>query len=114
MQVTVKPQSDALMDTPAMLLSGKGLPTESYDINNIPSDDEEYWVRLVPKDTEAGYQQIVLVFSEGGSLYQMFMRDSFDQTTQLTFTNSVENKILATDAFVFETPEGVDVVGAPL
>ncbi len=109
-QVTVKSQSEALLDTPATLLSGEVSPAEKYEISNLPSDDKFSRVQLTPKDEEAGFQTVMLVFDEA-TLYQMIMKDNFDQTTQLTFSNVVENSALVKDAFAFTPPDGVDVVG---
>lgn len=109
-QVTVKAQSEALLDTPATLLSGEVVPAEKYEISDLPSEDVFSRVQLTPKDEEAGFQTVMLVFGEKG-LYQMIMRDNFDQTTQLTFSDIVENNPLVKGAFLFTPPEGVDVVG---
>lgn len=109
-QVTVKSQKEALTSTPATLLSGEILPTEKYFVSDIASDDGLSWVRLVPKDIESNFQTVSLAF-EGNELRQMLMKDSFDQLTQLVFSEGQENVTLAAKEFVFIPPEGVDVVG---
>jgi outer membrane lipoprotein carrier protein len=109
-QVTVKSQNEALADTPASLLAGDVLPEEQYHIETIPSDDGLFWVTLIPKQVDTGFQVITLAFDED-SLRQMIMRDSFDQRTRLTFSQVKENAQLPADVFDFTPPEGVDVVG---
>ncbi|WP_297807679.1 outer membrane lipoprotein chaperone LolA [uncultured Methylophaga sp.] len=109
-QVTVKPQQQALAETPASLLSGQSVPADQYHIQNLPSDDGLTWVELSPKDSEASFQAVTLAF-DGDALSQMIMRDSFDQRTRLTFTQVEENPEFARDTFSFTPPEGVDVVG---
>jgi outer membrane lipoprotein carrier protein len=109
-QVTVKSQQEALTSTPATLLSGEVLPSEKYYVSNIASDDGLSWVKLVPKDAESNFQTVSLAF-DGNELRQMLMKDSFDQLTQLIFSDGQENVSLATKEFVFIPPEGVDVVG---
>lgn len=109
-QVTVKPQQQALAETPASLLSGQSVPADQYHIQNLPSDDGLTWVELSPKDSEASFQAVTLAF-DGNALSQMIMRDSFDQRTRLTFTQVEENPDFARDTFSFTPPEGVDVVG---
>ncbi len=109
-QVTVKSQSEALLDSPATLLSGEAAPADKYTITEVPSEDGFSNVQLSPKDEEAGFQTVMLVFGENG-LHQMIMKDNFDQTTKITFSDVVENSELVKDAFVFTPPEGVDVVG---
>ena len=109
-QVTVKSQLEALADTPATLLSGETMPQDNYLLADIPSEDGLSWVELIPKDVESNFQTITLAFDKQG-LQQMIMKDSFDQRTRLTFSQTAENPELPTDAFVFIPPQGVDVVG---
>ncbi|RLA01210.1 MAG: outer membrane lipoprotein carrier protein LolA [Gammaproteobacteria bacterium] len=109
-QVTVKSQLEALVDTPATLLSGESMPEDKYILTDIPSEDGLLWVELVPKDVESNFQTVTLAFDQHG-LRQMIMRDSFDQRTRLVFSQQEENTVLADDEFVFIPPEGIDVVG---
>ena len=109
-QVTVQSQLEVLADTPATLLSGETRPEDKYLLTDIPSEDGLLWVELVPKDVESNFQTVTLAFDQFG-LQQMIMKDSFDQRTRLVFTQVQENVELASDAFVFTPPEGVDVVG---
>jgi outer membrane lipoprotein carrier protein len=109
-QVTVKSQLEALVDTPATLLSGESMPEDKYVLTDMPSDDGLLWVELIPKDVESNFQTVALAFDQQG-LRQMIMRDSFDQRTRLVFSQQVENPVLADDEFVFIPPEGIDVVG---
>ena len=109
-QVTVQSQLEALADTPATLLSGETLPADIYLLTDIPSVDGLFWVELIPKDVESNFQTITLAFDQYG-LQQMIMKDSFDQKTRLSFSQTAENPELPADAFVFIPPKGVDVVG---
>jgi outer membrane lipoprotein carrier protein len=109
-QVTVKSQQEALSDTPASLLSGETLPEDKYSLIELDNNDGLYWIQLIPKDEESNYQTVTLAFNDKG-LYQMLMKDSFEQRTRLVFTQTQENHELSEDEFVFTPPEGVDVVG---
>ncbi len=109
-QVTVKSQREALTSTPAALLSGDISPSQKYYVTNLESDDGLSWVKLVPKDNESNFQLVTLAF-EGNILKQMIMRDSFDQVTQLIFSDNNENITLSNGTFDFTPPQGVDVVG---
>lgn len=109
-QVTVKAQNEALEDTPATLLSGKALPEDSYNIRNLTSNDGLTWVELTPKQSGSNFQSVMLAFNED-KLQQMIMRDSFDQSTRLMFSQVKINPIFEKDTFEFSAPEGVDVVG---
>ena len=109
-QVTVQSQLEALADTPATLLSGNTKPEDKYSLTDMPSDDGLSWVMLFPKEADSNYQTVTLAFDDLG-LNQMIMKDSFDQKTRIVFSQTVENKPLDKDVFVFTPPTGVDVVG---
>ena len=109
-QVTVQSQLEALADTPATLLSGNTKPEDKYSLTDMPSEDGLSWVMLFPKEADSNYQTVTLAFDELG-LNQMIMKDSFDQKTRIVFSQTVENKPLDKDVFVFTPPTGVDVVG---
>jgi outer membrane lipoprotein carrier protein len=109
-QITVKLQDEALAETPAGLLSGNTLPEAQYDIQELESEDDLQWVRLVPKADDNNYQTVALAFDEKG-IREMLMVDSFDQRTRLVFKNLQINPDLPASRFEFKAPPGVDVVG---
>lgn len=109
-QITVKLQDEALAETPAGLLSGNTLPEAEYDIQELESEDELQWVRLVPKEADNNYQTVALAFDANG-IREMLMVDSFDQRTRLVFNNLQINPTLPASRFEFNAPPGVDVVG---
>ena len=101
---------EQVTDTPATLLSGEMLPQEKYQVIDLTTDDGLEWVELIPKDLESNFQSVRFAFDKQ-SLRQMIMRDSFDQTTRLIFSDVSENIVLDSKTFLFVAPEGVDVVG---
>lgn len=109
-QVIVKSQNLALGNTPALLLSGKSLPKESYQINNLPAHNNLIWIELLPRDKKVTFDRLLLGF-DNDSLRQMELHDSFGQTTRLSFSNIKINLSLDPSLFIFFPPEGVDVVG---
>ena len=109
-QITVKLQDEALAETPAGLLSGNTLPEAQYNIQELESEDDLQWVRLVPKADDNNYQTLALAFDEKG-IREMLMVDSFDQRTRLVFKNLQINPDLPASRFEFKAPPGVDVVG---
>lgn len=109
-QVTVKKQSLALGDTPALLLSGERLPKENFQITNLTSRNHLAWVELLPRDEGATFERLVLGF-DNNHLRQMELHDSFGKTTRLAFSEVKLNLSLDPSLFVFTPPEGVDVIG---
>ncbi len=109
-QITVKRQGEALGTTPAMLLSGSEPVEDNFDIEELGEHEGFYWLKLKPKSKDASFAYLRLAM-EPGVLRAMEMVDSFGQLTRLYFTRVIRNPPLADDAFVFEPPPGVDVIG---
>ena len=112
-QVTVKPQAEALANTPALLLGGAGDALEQFDYQGSYKETVTTWVRLAPKNTDSGFMRVELGFIEG-MLTRMVFFDNLDQTTLVEFENLVVNAPLDDRRFNFVVPDGVDVVGTPI
>lgn len=116
-QVVVKPLDVVLGDTPALLLSSRGLSAntlqQTYIITELDEPSEGlYWVQLLPRVKESNFQQLRLGFGDR-FLRRMELVDGFGQQTRLEFSSFEENVDLPVDSFVFNPPKGVDVVGDP-
>lgn len=112
-QVTVKPQAEALANTPALLLGGSGRALEQFDFDRSYVEGEMRWVRLLPKNTESGFERVELGFANG-TLDKMVFFDNLEQTTLVALHDVRVNEPIDELQFVFEPPEGVDVVGVPV
>jgi outer membrane lipoprotein carrier protein len=112
-QVIVKPLGLALGNTPAVLLSGGTDITDKFTVTQITenrdSDKSLYWVQLVPKDENAGFEKLLLAFS-GDKIQIMELKDAFGQVTRLTFSNMQINPHINPADFDFDVPPGVDVI----
>jgi outer membrane lipoprotein carrier protein len=111
-QVTVKPQADALANTPALLLGGSDSALEAFEYQGTIVEDDATWVTLVPVNTDAGFVRVELAFVDG-QLWRMVFFDNLEQTTFVTLENVVVNESIAAERFEFSVPEGVDLVGRP-
>lgn len=110
-QVTVKPMNVVLGNTPAMLLSGGQSLEKNFEIKELSSHEAGLeWLELLPKDRDANFKNVRLGFG-AKYLEQMMLLDSFDQTTQLIFTNIQYNLKIDPQVFKFIPPKGVDVIG---
>ena len=112
-QVTVKPQAEALADTPAMLLGGTQGALDQFVYEGSYTEASTTWVRLKPKNTESGFLEVQLGFGKGDTLHRMVFRDNLDQTTLVALHDVTVNGPIPPERFVFSVPEGVDVVGVP-
>jgi outer membrane lipoprotein carrier protein len=109
-QVIVKPLGEALGDTPALLLSGGSSVSERFVVTELPEPrDGLRWVQLLPRQSEAGFQELRLGFGPR-QLQRMELVDGFGQLTTLEFSNLQENVTLPANSFTFVIPSGVDVV----
>lgn len=111
-QVTVKPQAEALANTPALLLGGSDAALEQFEYRGTTVEDEVTWVRLIPVSTESGFARVELAFIDD-QLGHMVFFDNLEQTTYVTLENVSVNKPIDPAHFEFSVPEHVDVVGKP-
>jgi outer membrane lipoprotein carrier protein len=109
-QVTVRPLTGGLGDTPAMLLAGRGKLDENFTIKSLGAQGKLEWAQLTPKRKDGGFEEIRIGF-ERGRLRMLEMVDSFGQTTRVTLQAPRENAKIDTAKFSFTPPKGVDVVG---
>jgi len=111
-QAIVKPLDMVLGDTPAVLLSGTASVTERFKVEQAPElkgDTGLDWLRLAPKKSDIGFEQILLAF-KGTDLQEMHLTDAFGQVTRLVFSNLEKNPKIDASLFNFVPPDGVDVI----
>jgi outer membrane lipoprotein carrier protein len=111
-QVTVKPQADALANTPAMLLGGSDAALDAFEHLGTAVEDDTTWVTLVPVNTDSGFVRVELAFVDG-QIQRMVFFDNLEQTTYVTLENVVVNESISAERFEFSVPEDVDLVGRP-
>jgi outer membrane lipoprotein carrier protein len=109
-QVTVRKLDDTLSATPAMLLSGQGKLEENFKVTETTKDKAVEWVRMEPKRNDTDFKWVRLGFS-GDALKYMELGDKLGQTTTLEFNKFERNPRLDPARFVFQVPEGADVIG---
>ena len=56
-QVTVKPQAEALANTPALLLGGSDAALDHFEYQGSVTEDGVTWVKLVPINTDSGFKK---------------------------------------------------------
>jgi outer membrane lipoprotein carrier protein len=111
-QVTVKPQVEALANTPALLLGGSGDALDQFSYEGSYDEIETTWVKLVPHDTTSGFMRVELGFIDD-TLRRMVFFDNLEQTTLVEFRDVAVNEPIDGDRFAFDIPADVDVVGTP-
>ncbi len=112
-QVTVKPQAEALANTPALLLGGSENALEQFDFGGTTIEEITTWVRLEPKDKNSGFNRVELGFIDA-ELRRMVFFDNLEQTTIVSLYDVKLNEPIDAERFEFVVPEDVDLVGTPV
>jgi chaperone LolA len=110
-QVTVKSQSGAVGDTPALFLSNNEPLSKRFIVRESGTRDGLDWVELKPRDPNESFEAVRLGLA-GATLKVMDMADSFGQHTRIEFKSVERNVKIDPAQFRFTPPKGVDVVGA--
>ena len=110
-QVTVKDQELAVDDSPLYLLMAPEAMESLYDVSLGGALEDIQLVRLMPKEARSDFDWIELGF-RNNLLAVLLIQDAFGQQTRIQFSEPVRNVDLADSLFVFEPPEGVDILFA--
>jgi outer membrane lipoprotein carrier protein len=110
-QVTVRPVSQTLTTTPAMLLTGQGKVGEAFDVGDDAADGGLDWIVLTPRQQDTDFRRVRLALREG-ELVRMELTDRLGQRTAIDFSRIERNPAVPDTLFRFDPPPGVDVVGA--
>jgi len=109
-QVTVKPQSDYVADSPLSLLTDITKLDEQFEVREAGDMDGMSLLELRSKNAEAEFERILLGLQDD-DLKLMTMEDAFGLRTEIRFTEPQRNRELDRTKFTFVPPDGVDVVG---
>ncbi len=109
-QVSVRPASEALVGTPALLLSGEADLRAEFSVTDGGQVDGLAWSLLAPRDAQSDFRELRVGIRDG-ELRRMILVDRLGQTTQLDFSGIERNPRLDPQGFSFSPPPGVDVIG---
>jgi outer membrane lipoprotein carrier protein len=112
-QVTVKPVTEALSQSPAMLLSGTGDVRKAFDVKAEAKSQGLEWALVKPRSGEGDFSSARLGF-RGTDLQRMELNDRLGQKTTIEFRNFSRNGAINADDLRFVPPAGADVIGKPL
>lgn len=108
-QVTVQALDTRVTHTPALLLSGSASElTESYDVSHQRQGDTETFT-LTPRGADTLFEELKMTFY-GERFGALQMNDSTGQRTAIEFSNIEINPSIDDERFVFEIPDGTDVI----
>lgn len=112
-QVTVRPVSQALSATPAMLLSGTVDVHKHFIEHAAGRRDGLQWVFVEPRHASGADFRSALFGFDHGVLKRMILEDTLGQEATIVFEHVAVNVPVPSSALTFTPPSGVDVIGTP-
>lgn len=109
-QVTVKPQSEQVTDSPLMILADISKLDTQFQVTELGDFEDMMLLELKSLDSESEFERILLGLVPGG-IRMMTMEDAFGQRTEIRFEGVQVNPPADPELFRFTPPEGTDVVG---
>jgi len=108
-QVTKKKLAGALPASPASILFGSNDFEHDFSVADDGTKDGIEWIRATPNGKDSLFERIRIGF-QNGLPAAMQLRDSFGQSTELSFEHVQRNPVLTPERFTFTAPAGVDVL----
>lgn len=112
-QMTVHAQA-SYAGSPAWLISGDVSEiSQQYDVTKQDQKDITTYVLKQKKEQESSFQSLSFSFVNSKKLMQlseMVFIDKLGQKTQISVSGLKLNKKLADDKFLFEPPQGTDII----
>ncbi len=109
-QVSIKMQSSAAADSPLSILMRPETVDQQFRITDLGSAEGEALLELVPLDTQAEFDRIILGLANN-RLETMILEDAFGQRTRIEYRDLVTNVAVEPGTFELRIPDGVDVIG---
>jgi outer membrane lipoprotein carrier protein len=105
-QIIVQKQQTVSANSPAALLSDATVNlAKQFSVQQLGN---KQGFQLIPKDKNAMFQSIILVF-QGNFLREMRLSDKLGQQTEINFTHFVENPLLNLQDFHFVIPKNKNI-----
>ena len=109
-QITQQAFSADLDKAPALLLSGEIAEiSQQYQVELVATEGQGKQYKLTPNSPDSLFKLLTIQFS-GGMIAAMTLQDSFDQLTDIQFSDVKLNPVIDDTLFEFIAPEGIDVI----
>lgn len=110
-QVTIRSMGQRIQETPALLLSGDASEIRDGFTVSMTKMDDVVRYRLTPNDNSQLFEALQFSY-RAQRLSAMTIDDATGQVTEITFRQQTVNATLPEHTFLFEVPEGVDIIDA--
>ena len=108
-QVTIRDMDQRVQQTPALLLSGQADVIKGNFNVSADNQDGQRIYHLQPLDNSQLFEELRFAY-HGEQLARMEILDAAGQRTEIRFEQVTRNGQQDATAFVFDVPEGVDVI----
>lgn len=108
-QMTIRPVSQELSQTPALLFTGNAAALQKQFIIGAKKNGGSVIYTLTPKAKDTLFANLSLQF-KGNDPLMMTLRDSLGQQTQIEFFRVKRNAAIPASAFKFTPPAGTDII----
>jgi outer membrane lipoprotein carrier protein len=114
-QTTVKPQAEALSQSPAMLLAGGAELRSDFTVREDGRRDGLQWVRVEPRAAASEFREVQFGF-KGKELARLVIVDKLGQRSTLSFRDVKRNVAVDPALMKFVLPPGAeaDLIGRPV
>ncbi len=110
-QVTIQNQNAVLTNSPILLLTSSVEElVKVYDIQRIKNTLEVNDLLFILKPKENSLFESVSILIKDKNITELFLKDALGSRTSVEFSNVIRNEKIDVKEFVFETPEGTDVI----
>ena len=108
-QVIITKLSRLGNSSPAMLLVSENVKN-LFDTEKFYDEKNLVWFKSLPKNPNTSSFKEVLIRYDENKLKRMKILDNFDHITDISFLNIIQNESINDAVFLFNLPEGVDVI----
>jgi outer membrane lipoprotein carrier protein len=112
-QATVKPVTEAMAQSPLMLLVGRAELRGAFNVQASGKRDGFDWVRVLPKAAASDFREALFGF-KGTELARFVVVDKLGQRSTLSFRDVKRNAPVNAAATEFKLSAGVDLIGKPV
>ena len=112
-QATVKPQDQAMRQSPAMLLACGAELRDAFSVTDEGRRDGHDWVKVQPLQAESDFREALFGY-RGRELAQLVIIDKWGQRSTLRFSNVRRNAVVDPAQVRFTLPPGADLIGNPV
>jgi len=97
------------MNIPVAFLLGAGAIRNDFDVAQ-PEPDKPLLLELLPKKPGAAMKKLRIQVEDSGRILGIMIFDKSGNTTEITFTETLEGRGVDDKVFIFKAPKGTEII----